>query len=416
MRVRTAYAIYLVMSGSASLFFALVATVNLIYQNESVRLNPLQLVLVGTVLEATCFLAQVPTGALADLYSRRRSIVVGTFLIGAGFVLEGSIPRFGAVLAAQVIWGLGATFTDGADAAWVADEIGEEAAGRAYLRGSQIGAACGLAGIGISVALATVRLNLPIILGGALFMALAVYLWRNMPEQNFTPAPREQRASWRALGHTMAAGARLVRLRPVLITILAITLFQGAFSEGFDRLWQYQLLHHVPFPDLGHLQPVLWFGLIQAGVALLSIGAAEVARRRLDVGSHRAVAGALCAIDGAIALGTIALGLAGSFGLALVTLWTVGVARSITGPLRAAWLNQSLESRTRATLLSFNGQVDALGQIVGGPLLGLIAVAFGSPSALVTAGLFLVPALALYARTLRPGAVPAGAGTMIDDG
>lgn len=403
MRLRSAYAIFLTMSGARSLFFALIVTVNMVYQNETVHLNPLQLVLVGTVLEVTCFLTQVPTGVMADLYSRRLSVVIGTFLIGAGFLLEGSVPRFGAVLLAQVIWGLGATFTDGADAAWVADEIGEGQAAHAYLRGSQVGSLCGLAGIGISVALANLRLNLPIMLGGVLFMALAVYLWRFMPERRFTPAPRE-RNTWRAMGRTTLGGMRLVRLRPVLITILAISVFQGAFSEGFDRLWQYQLLHHVPFPTIGGLAPVTWFGIIGAGGMLLSIGAAEVARRRLDTGDHRATAGALYAIDGAIALGTLVLGISGAFGLALAALWTVDVARSVTGPLRTAWLNQSLEPRSRATLLSLNGQADALGQIAGGPLLGVVATTAGSPVALVVAGLILTPALGLYARTLRRGA------------
>ena len=400
MRLRSAYAIFLAMSGARSLFFALIVTVNMVYQNETVHLNPLQLVLVGTVLEVTCFLTQVPTGALADLYSRRLSVVIGIFLIGAGFLLEGSVPRFGAVLLAQVIWGLGATFTDGADAAWVADEIGETQAAHAYLRGSQVGALCGLAGIGISAALASIRLNLPIVLGGALFVVLAGYLWAFMPEQHFTPAPRE-RDTWRDMGHTTLGGLRLVRLRPVLITIMAISLFQGAFSEGFDRLWQYQMLHHVPFPRLGALAPVTWFGIIGAGGMLLSIGASEIARRRLDTGSHRATAGALYAIDGAIAVGTIVLGLSGAFGLSLAALWMVGVARTVTGPLRTAWLNQSLEPRSRATLLSLNGQADALGQIAGGPLLGVVATTAGSPPALIAAGLILTPALGLYARTLR---------------
>ena len=37
------------------------------------------------------------------------------------------------MLAAQVIWGLGATFISGALEAWIADEVGEERAGHAYL-------------------------------------------------------------------------------------------------------------------------------------------------------------------------------------------------------------------------------------------------------------------------------------------
>src|SRR5579883_3029421 len=187
MRVRGAYPIYLLLSGASSLFFALIFTVNMVYQVKTVGLNPLQLVLVGTLLESVCFLCQVPTGILADMYSRRWAVVLGVFLIGVGFVLEGSFPRFWAVLAAQVLWGLGATFTDGADAAWIADEIGEEGVGRVYIRGAQVGAVAGLLGVGASVLLASVRINLPIILGGVLFVALGLFLALVMPEAHFTP-------------------------------------------------------------------------------------------------------------------------------------------------------------------------------------------------------------------------------------
>ena len=46
----SAYTVYLIYSGTTSLSFSLIFTVNLVYQVEAARLNPLQLVLVGTVL------------------------------------------------------------------------------------------------------------------------------------------------------------------------------------------------------------------------------------------------------------------------------------------------------------------------------------------------------------------------------
>jgi DHA3 family tetracycline resistance protein-like MFS transporter len=100
----------------------------MVYHITVVRLNPLQLVLVGTILEGTVFLCEIPTGALADVKSRRLSIIIGYFLIGLGFVVEGSLPYFAAVAFAQVLWGLGYTFTSGATQAWIADEIGSERA------------------------------------------------------------------------------------------------------------------------------------------------------------------------------------------------------------------------------------------------------------------------------------------------
>ena len=105
-----AYPVYLTLSGAGALFFSIIATVNLVYQVEVAALSPLQLVLVGTVLEGITFLCEVPTGVVADVYSRRLSVIIGTFLTGLGFILEGLFPVFAVILLAQVVWGIGYTF------------------------------------------------------------------------------------------------------------------------------------------------------------------------------------------------------------------------------------------------------------------------------------------------------------------
>nr|MDQ2887288.1 hypothetical protein [Chloroflexota bacterium] len=65
MKHRNAYVVYLLTEGLFSLFFYTIITVNMVYQVEVAKLNPLQLVLVGTMLEVTAFAFQVPTGVLA---------------------------------------------------------------------------------------------------------------------------------------------------------------------------------------------------------------------------------------------------------------------------------------------------------------------------------------------------------------
>ncbi len=71
MKHRDAYVVYLMLEGLFALFNAVVVTVNMVYQVEVAHLNPLQLVLVGTTLEATYFACNVPTGVVADAFSRR---------------------------------------------------------------------------------------------------------------------------------------------------------------------------------------------------------------------------------------------------------------------------------------------------------------------------------------------------------
>ena len=158
---------YLILSAGQAFCFSLIFTVNMVYQATVVGLSPFQLVLVGTVLEATCFLFEVPTGIVADIYSRRLSILVGVTLLGCGFLLEGSVPAFWAMLGSSFLMGRGFTFTSGATEAWITDEVGEEAVGPVFLRSGQMGSSGGLAGTLLSVALGLIHIQLPMVLAGA---------------------------------------------------------------------------------------------------------------------------------------------------------------------------------------------------------------------------------------------------------
>jgi DHA3 family tetracycline resistance protein-like MFS transporter len=73
----SAYRAYLILEGGTAFPFSLIVTVNLVWQAEAAGLNPLDLVLVGTVLETTALVGEVPIGLVADVYSRRLSIIIG---------------------------------------------------------------------------------------------------------------------------------------------------------------------------------------------------------------------------------------------------------------------------------------------------------------------------------------------------
>ena len=287
------YPVYLFINGAFGLSFMLYATIASVYRIQTVGLNPLQLVLVGTTLELAILIFEVPTGVLADTYGRRRSVIVGFLLVGAGFAFEGVLPNFAAVLTAQLIWGVGYTFVSGALQAWIADELGGRDLGRVYLRGEQVDYLGSFVGVFASALLATVALNLPLLLAGAITAALGAALALFMPERNFRPAPREDRTSWAQMGATARGGVRLVRTRPVLLMLLAIVVFFGMSGEGFDRLWEAHLLKDIGLPTLAGLEPVLWFGLINAGTLVLSYLVAEVLGRALDVGNVIVAAPAL---------------------------------------------------------------------------------------------------------------------------
>ena len=224
-----------------------------------------------------------------------------------------------------------------------------------------------------------------------------------MPETGFVRRPRTggRIPHLRApLLHAMA----LVRSRPVIGSILLIAVFHGAASETMDRLWELRLLEGFTLPALGPIDGIAaWFGVINLVSMVLAIAATEIVRRRIDPSSHHAVTGLLMALQ-LVLIGTVALfGLAPALALALSALWGYWLVRDVVAPLSEAWLNQHLESSTRATVFSFAGQADALGQLAGGPLLGLVAASAGTPAAIVASGLVLVPSVLLYARARGQG-------------
>jgi predicted MFS family arabinose efflux permease len=94
---------------------------------------------------------------------------------------------------------------------------------------------------------------------------------------------------------------------------------------------------------------------------------------------------------------------ADSFVVALAAYWIFATMRGTNGPLYTAWVNQKLDSRVRATVISMSSQVDALGQTLGGPVIGVIGSALSIRAALTASALILSPSLAVLGRTIRRG-------------
>jgi MFS transporter, DHA3 family, tetracycline resistance protein len=403
-----AYPVYLGIKGAFALFFMMWATVASVYRIEEVGLDPLRLVLLGTALEVAVLVFEVPTGVLADTYGRRRSVITGFLLMGVGFALEGAIPLFWTVLVAQMIWGVGYTFISGALEAWIADEAPERDLGRVYLRGEQADYIGSLVGVILSVAIATVALNLPLLIGGALTVALGVALFFAMPERRFNPSPREGRSSLQQVGATARGGVGIVRARPVLLILLVVAVFSGMSEEGFDRLYAKHFLDGIGLPSFGTLDPVVWFGVLNAGALILSYLAAEVVGRRLNVGDAAVAARLLLVLNALTIVGMLAFALAGSFAFALAAFWFASLTRTLSEPLYLTWLNEGLEPGIRATVISMGSQAGAFGEASAGPVVGAIGNLAGVRTAMTVAGIILSPTLILYARAIRHRGRPNG--------
>lgn len=398
----SALQVYVILSFATELLLSLAFTVDAVFQITVAHLNPLQLVLVGTALEVTIFVFEIPTGVLADTKSRRLSIIIGYLLIGLGLIFQGALPFFGPILLAQLIWGLGYTFTSGATQAWITDEIGNEEAEQSFLRGAQAGKVGGLVAVPLSIWLGVADPARPIILGGVASLLLAVFLMLTMTETGFRPTPAEDRRTLASMKQTLVSTRQLTRRQPVLMTLLGIAFFFGLYSEGFDRLWTPHLWQDVGVPAFAATRPVVVFGLVQLVEVLISLVVTESVRRSLITKRRRSMSWLLRSLAIGIAVALVAFGLARGVALALALYWSIQVMRSLHHPLQTAWVNQHVDDpQVRATMFSALSQVDAIGQIGGGPLVGAIANRISIRAALVVSGLMLSPVLPLYSAAER---------------
>lgn len=398
-----AYRVYLILSGASTFFNAVMFTVLTVYYVTVAGLNPLELVLVGTIMEIATFLFEIPTGIVADTYSRRLSVIIGMFVTGVGFLIVGFSSTFWAIAGGLAVWGIGSTFISGAREAWIVDEVGEAHIDQVFMRTTQLRNVAKFVGVFVSVGLASLSLNLPIILGASATILLGGYLIFAMPETGWKPAEEQRANPWQAMGSTFTSGIQMTRQRPIMLWFLGIAIIFGAYSEVFDRLGEAHFLVSFDFPELGSFEPVVWFGVLQAGAQLFGFVAAGLSARlnrlgwlRLDE-PNRAMT-ALSSLQVLWIVGVIGFGLAGSFWLALGCFWFIGVIQTLWGPIYSAWQNRNIDSSVRATALSFINQSDSLGQMTGGPLIGGVGTIFSLRVAMVVAGLVLAPAFALYRK------------------
>jgi DHA3 family tetracycline resistance protein-like MFS transporter len=373
-----------------------------VYLVSVLHLSPLQLVLMGTAMEGAVFLCELPTGVVADTYSRRLSLIVGYLGMGVAWMLVAVFSAPWAVIALWAFWGLSYTFTSGAYQAWITDEVGVEKVGRLFLQGTRIGYAGAVAGLVLQVALGVWSLRAAVIAGGAVTFLCGLICIAVMPETGFRRRPRAERGSPAAeMRGTALAGARYARAAPVILLLVGVDLFMGMSSEAFDRLKEAHFLRDVGLPAVGHLQPVVWFGIFWlVGMAFGFVGASWLLRR-FEAGGRKLVTKALMTLTAMELVAMLVFALTGSTWLAIGALLGVFFSRDLAGPLYTIWLNEQItDSTVRATVLSISGQANAIGQAGGGPVLGAIGNVWGIPAALASGAAAIAPALGLYARAI----------------
>jgi MFS family permease len=340
-----------------------------------------QVILLGTSMSLTLLLADIPAGVWADAISRKWALVFGQLVLAVAMMLTGLVTALPLLVLTQILWGLGWAFLNGADVAWLNDELNDpQRIARvltASARWGMSGRAIGMLAFGL-LAWAT-SLATAIVVAGAAMTMLALFVAARFTECNFAPR-RAQRA--REAAAIFRRGISLARRdQEILLVFVATLVLNGATMVTW--LFPKRLIN-LGFPD----DPILWYTAFGILSAALGVVALSIVERRIDgVGVARRYYALACFIGvlGLMVLAGAPVALIGGVGVLLLN----GTAATVTRPISVIWVNRRTTSDVRATVHSLLSQAESMGEICGGFLLAALAQARGISATLVTAGVLL---------------------------
>lgn len=360
---RTGRNIRLVQLYVGAMHFAPFLTVWVLYLTDQRGLSLTQVAVMEAFFWGVSMVAEIPTGAFADRFGRKRTFLVGSSVEALGILAFGLAQNFELLLASYVLWATGIAFGTGNAEAFLYDTMAERDLERSYSK--QLGRmhaamiASGLVGgaLGAGVAALT-TLQAPILAGVSVY-AIALVLAARMDEPERVSS--EQDGAGTTYARTLANATRLVWRSPALryIILFSVVVNLGAMTEWI-LLQPFLAAHDVP---------VGLFGLVIVPIRLAAIAGSLGGYRYFELlGIRQALAGTFIATLGGLLLLALVDHVAAVAGVVAIQF-----ANALRRPSVNAYINERTSSAVRATVLSVTPFGMSLSLVLTLPFVGLAA-------------------------------------------
>jgi MFS family permease len=356
---------------------------------ESRGLSMQQIFLLQGVFATVVLLMEIPSGYVADLLGRRRTLLAGSIFLGIGHTLLLFADGFAGLALFEIGLGIGSSLVSGADLAILYDSeqaLGEDAGSRQEIVGRLF--TMHTASEACAAVLCSVLMLWTLEL--AVYVQVAVGWLPLLIAASLVEPPGERLDGHNHVGnmrlivaHLMQSGA-VLRLTFLALTIWSLTTFYAVWL--LQKLWQDQ---GVSLAHFGYLWAM--YMLVSAASGRLALAA----ERRFGSTAVLAFAGLLPAIG---YMGLALFGVAGG----LVAALSFFVARGLGLVVLRDAFNRRLPGRFRATANSLASFGFRAAFAITGPFVGWVLDLWGMASAL---WLLAAVALLIFLALLLPLAV-----------
>jgi MFS family permease len=367
-------------------FNLVMPVVVLFYQDNGMGMHGI--LVLKAIYSIAIVLMEIPSGWMADVWGRKKTLILGSILGSAGFLIYSFSYGFWAFAMAEIILGIGHSFVSGADSAMLFDSLKASNKTDKYVKlegritsiGNFAEAIAGIAG-GF---LAAISLRTPFYFQFAV-AAIAIPAAFTLIEPKIHTTG--QIHSLKKLVQNIKATFTQNHNLRIAILLSAVT---GTATLTFA--WFVQ-----PFFKAINL-PVEVFGIFWTALNL-TVGVSSVFAHIFEkiTGKKRAIISIIILL----ALGYFFAGITISYyGLAFLFLFYL--ARGLATPILKNYINQYTESEVRATMLSVRNFVIRISFAGIGPLLGYITDHINLTSAFILAGaIYLISALIIVFPWLK---------------
>lgn len=354
----------------AKWFMLTMPIIVLFYQENGLNMQDV-LTLKGIYSVAVVIL-EIPSGYIADVWGRKKSLILGSILGCLGFVVYSFSSEFSGFLLAELILGVGSSFISGSDSALLYDSLLKMGKEKEYLKqesrvmsvGNFAEALAGIAG----GSLALISLRTPFIFQSFIaFIAIPASFLLLDPNQNSEKVKAGFRHILSIVKFSLWDNAQL-RWNLVLSSVIGCaTLTLAWFIQPYLR-------------DLN--LEVSTIGIIWT---LLNLTVGFVALWAYRVDEYLGKTGTSIFIVIGISVGFILTGWFNSM-IGIGVLFFFYFVRGIATPVLKNYINQITQSEMRATVLSIRNFIIRICFAIIGPFLGWYTDHYSLSSALMLAG------------------------------
>jgi len=352
-------------------------------------MNLLEINIINMFFMAGVFLLEVPTGAFADVFGRKKSIVIGCFMLSLSMLVYFFGNNFLLFVTAELIGALGLTFLSGSLEAWVVDALAYHGYDgelshvfRQEVYATQFGVIFGSLMGGY---LGEWDLSLPWLASAIATFVVGFFAIFALKEQQTEQV--KFAFSFAPLRKTIKDSINFGYQKKSVWFVVLFGMLLAISVQGMNMQWPFVFQNTYGFSTAN-------LGWLFAAISAITMLGGQLSKFFADRIRHEK--NAIVLSQGITTVGIIGASL--MFGivptLSLFLLHEMG--RGMLGPLKQAYLNHRIPSKQRATILSFDSMMGKAGSFLGLLGSGYLAQRAGIPLTWFVSGCVLAVGVLVF--------------------